>query len=151
MRRSPGSGSAVAAVWALVLLAPTARAWEFTPGLPCLLTAETESAEIVLTHDPTQPLYSVTIRRAQPFAPAEVFAMRFDGPAGLTITTTRHRLSEDGRAVTVTDTGFGNVLNGLQYNSAATAILGDQAVSFPLAGAPEPVAAFRDCRADPGV
>ncbi len=137
------------ALIALILGNPV-QAWEFTPGLPCLLTAETEAAEITLTYDPTQPLYTLTIRQAAPFTGADVFAMRFDGPSGLTISTDRHTLSADGRALSVADTGFGNVLNGLQFNDTAWALLGDQAIAFPLETAAEPVAAFRLCEAAAG-
>ncbi len=135
----------------MTLLAAPAQAWEFTPGLPCVLTHETAEAEIELTYDPTQPLYSVTIRQNNPLPAGDTFAMRFEGPAGLTISTTRHVLSRDGRAVTVVDTGFGNVLNGLQFNTTASALIGDRVISFPLAGAAEPVAAFRVCLPEPGV
>lgn len=132
-------------------LAGAAQAWEFTPGLPCLLTHETADAEIELTFDPTGPLYSVTVRQADPWPGEPVFAMRFSGPAGLAISTDRHALSRDGRSVTVQDTGFGNVLDGLQFNDTATAILGDRMVSFPLDGAAGPVAAFRSCSLKPAV
>lgn len=137
------------AAW-LMLLATPASAWEFTPGLPCLLTHVTDDAQIELTYDPTLPLYTVTIRRADRWAWSPVFAMRFDGPARLVISTDRHRLSTDGRAVTAEDKGFGNVLNGLQFNDMAHAILGDQVVSFPLPGAHDPVQEFRDCKPVPG-
>ena len=133
------------------LLASPVDAWEFIPGLPCVLTHETAEAEIELTYDPTQPLYSVTLRQDTPLPESGWLAMRFDGPAGLTISTTRHSLSGDGRAVTVLDTGFGNVLDGLQFNTSATVLLGNRAISFPLAGAAEPVAAFRLCQPEPGV
>ncbi|WP_375229886.1 hypothetical protein [Roseobacter sp. S98] len=136
---------------ALTLLATPAAAWEFTPGLPCVLTHSTPQAEIELTYDPTQPLYTVTIRRDLPFDSAPVFAMRFDGDLPISIATDRHMASRDGRSVTVQDRGFGNVLNGLQYNATATAILGTAKVTFPLAGAAEPVAAFRACRPEAGV
>jgi hypothetical protein len=135
---------------AVLCLSSPAAAWEFTPGLPCLLTHETAEAEIELTYDPTKPLYSITIVRQEPWPRAEVFSMRFDGPARLTISTTRHALSRDGRSLVVVDTGFGNVLNGLQFNDTATAIIGDTAVRFPLADAAEPVAAFRLCQPMPG-
>jgi hypothetical protein len=126
-------------------------AWEFTPGLPCVLTHQTGEAEIELTYDPTQPLYTLSIRQIDVWPDAPVFAMRFDGPAGLTISTDRHALSRDGRTVSVADRGFGNVLNGLQFNKSTTALLGDTTISFSLDGAEEPVAAFRICRAAPGV
>ena len=67
----------------------------------------------------------------------------------MAISTDRHVLSDDGRTVTVRDTGFGNVLNGLEFNGAATAILADAAVTFPLDGIAEPMAAFRACLAAP--
>lgn len=135
----------------LILCASPAAAWEFTAGLPCLLRHATADAEIELTYDPTQPLYSVTVRRPGAWPGAPVFAMRFDGPASLTISTDRHTLSGDGRSVTVVDRGFGNVLNGLQFNDQVTALLGETEARFPLEGAAEPVAKFRICRAEPGV
>lgn len=135
----------------LAVFAAPASAWDFTPGLPCVLTHQIDEAEIELTYDPRQPLYSVTIRQIDPLPQGDVFVMRFDGPSGLTISTNRHVMSPDGRAVTVTDTGFGNVLNGLQFNDTATALLGGRAVSFPLTDAAEQVAAFRLCQPEPGV
>ncbi len=135
----------------LLALTGPATAWEFTPGLPCLLTHETPQAEITLTYDPRIPLYTVTIRQNAPLPEAPVFSMRFDGPAGLTISTDRHGLSTDSHAVTVSDRGFGNVLNGLQFNDTATALLGDRAITFPLEGAADPVAAFRLCNPQAGV
>ena len=130
---------------ALFILATPTQAWEFTPGLPCRLSHETNDARIELTYDPTQPLYSITVTRPAPWPDAPGFAMRFDGPKPIAIGTDRHVLSEDGTALSVTDSGFGNVLNGLQYNHNATALAGDVEVNFPLDRAAEPVAAFRAC------
>lgn len=137
---------------AFVMLASAApaQAWEFTPGLPCRLHHTEGDIDVTLTFDPTQPLYSVTVTQPQPWPEADVFAMRFDGPAPLAIGTDRHQLDPTGRSVTVTDTGFGNVLNGLQFNDAATATLGDRSVSVSLEGAAEPVAAFRACEVEAG-
>ena len=133
------------ALIALLALTIPAHAWEFTPGLPCLLTHETAQARVELTYDPTQPLYSITIRRAEPWPKTPFFEMAFDGPRGRRIGTDRHHLSEGNRALTATDRGFGNVLDGLQYNDTATAIAGDVAIPFPLHGAAGQVAAFRAC------
>ncbi|WP_371226583.1 hypothetical protein [Roseovarius sp. 2305UL8-3] len=133
----------------LILFASAAQAWEFTPGLPCLLSHETSQARIELTYDPTQPLYSLTISRAQPWAETPSFGMRFDGPHARAIGTGRHVLNADRSALTVTDRGFGNVLDGLQYNHTATAIAGDVEIAFPLEGAAGPVAAFRACEGVP--
>lgn len=135
----------------LLIWASPAAAWEFTPGLPCVLTHVEDGVEVKLTHDPSAPLYSITIRTFSAWPDAPVFGIRFNGPAGLTITTDRHEISPDRRALSVTDRGFGNVLNGLQRNDTATALLGDTAVTFSLDGADAPVEKFRLCDAVPGV
>ncbi len=136
----------------LCLLCPApGLAWDFTPGLPCRLSHQTGATTVELTYDPTAPLYSITITTPQPLPDAPIFGMRFTGPGGLTISTNRHTRSDDGRSVTVMDSGFGNVLDGLQFNSTATALLGELEVSIPLDGAAEPVAAFRECRVLPAV
>ena len=98
-----------------------------------------------LTHDPTGPLYTITVTRLQPWPDAPVFAMQFDGPRPIAISTTTQSFSADRRSLTVSDTGFGNVLNGLQFNFTASAFLGDAAVVVSLANASEPVQKFRDC------
>lgn len=135
----------------LLLAGQPALAWDFTPGLPCRLSHDTGAAQVELTYDPTEPLYTITIRRPAPLPDAPVFSIRFEGASGLTISTNRHVLSDGGRALTVTDTGFGNVLDGLQFNRTAVAVIGGEEIAFPLDGAPEPVAAFRACRVDPSV
>ena len=129
----------------LSCLAAPALAWDFTPGQPCRLSHDTAEARIELTYDPTQPLYTITIERSAPWPVAPVFSMRFDGPHQIGIGTDRHRLSADGTSLTVFDTGFGNVLDGLQFNHTAWAISGDVELPIPLEGAPVPVAAFRAC------
>ena len=135
----------------LALLATPSAAWEYTPGLPCLLNHEESGVAFELTYDPTQPLYSITITRANPWPPAQVFSMRFSGQNTIAISTDRHTLSNDGRSLTVIDRGFGNVLNGLQFNDTVEALLGEAYVAASLSGAEEPVAAFRLCQPQPGV
>ncbi|MFK7941030.1 MAG: hypothetical protein AB8B82_16740 [Roseovarius sp.] len=130
---------------ALSLLATPALAWEFTPGPPCILTHDTGQAQVELTYDPTQPLYTITVTRAQTWPDAPIFKMRFEGPQWAEIGTGRHMLSDDRRSVTVMDRGFGNVLNGLENNRAAHAILGSAEAVFPLEDAAEPVRKFRAC------
>jgi hypothetical protein len=75
----------------------------------------------------------------------ESFGLRFDGPAAMTIGTGRHQLSNQGRTLTVTDSGFGNVLDGLALNRTATALAGDTQVPVDLTGARPAVDAFRAC------
>jgi len=56
-------------------------------------------------------------------------------------------ISNDGRSLSVSDTGFGNVLDGVQFNALMLATVGDQGITIPLAGAAGPMADFRTCPA----
>lgn len=126
-----------------------AAAWEATSIPPvCLLTHETDNAEIVVSYDPRQSLpYGMRLARKDGnWVGGPVFAMRFDGPGRLTISTDQHSLS--GPDLTVSDSGFGNVLNGLEFNHVAIAILGEQSLVLPLAGAAPEVQKFRVCGTD---
>lgn len=135
---------------AALLIASPAAAWEFTPGPICTLSHATETAEIVLTHDPARPLFTLEVTLKQgTWADSDWFAMRFDGPAGRMISTNRHRLSPDRRTLGVADTGFGNVLDGLQFSNIASAFTDSATAAFALKGAEGPTKAFRACRAAP--
>ena len=132
---------------ALLLLAAPATAWEFTPSPVCTLSHAEQSGAVTVTYDPTvaQP-YSIAITRSESTWPAApVFGIRFDGPRGLTISTDRHRLSDAQSTLTVSDRGFGNVLDGLEFNRTATALTGEAEVTFSLDGAAPEVQAFRAC------
>ena len=133
------------------MLSTPAAAWEFSPVPVCTLTQETDAGTVTVTHDP---------RRAEPYAialdlkngawaGAPVFALRFDGPGPRTITTDRHQLSPDASRLTVTDTGFGNVLAGMATNFVAMAVLGDQSLVIPLSGARPEVERFMSCLSAP--
>lgn len=131
---------------ALFLLASPAGAWEFTPVPVCTLRHAGNGHSLTVTWDPRQAEpYAIAIGTTAPWPEAPVFAIDFAGPRPLSIATARHRLSEGGRTVTVTDTGFGNVLDGLEFNVTATAVMGAARVPFPLAGAAEKVREFRAC------
>jgi hypothetical protein len=133
-----------------LLVASPARAWEFTPVPVCTLTHATEEASVTITFDPRQAEpYAIRVDRAAPWPEAPVFAIDYAGSRPLTISTSRHRLSDGGTAVTVTDEGFGNVLDGLEFNTTATALLGDVREPFPLDGAAGPVRDFRACTVAP--
>jgi hypothetical protein len=134
------------AVLTLLLLAAPAQAWDFSPTPICTILNDTPGLSIRVTYDPSerQP-YAITLTRPEPWTASDTFGLRFEGPAGMTIGTDRHVLSPDGRSLTVTDTGFGNVLDGLAFNSTATALSGAEALAFDLAGARPAVEAFRSC------
>ena len=129
----------------LILLATPALAWEFRTNPICTVTHETPDVALEMTYDHGTGLYALHLTTPGPWPDDPVFGIRFDGPAGLIISTTRQSFSADRRKVTATDTGFGNVLNGLQFNHTATALLGAVAVPIPLSGAAPEIAAFRDC------
>ena len=133
-----------------VLAALPASAWEFRPDPVCTLWHDTDEARVTVTFDAAQPLYTLEVELfSGTWLPSDRFGVLFAGPLGLTIGTDRHVI--DGPRLTVTDTGFGNVLNGLQYNRMARAYTRHQAVDVPLDGAGLAVARFRDCPAAPGV
>jgi hypothetical protein len=136
----------------LLLAAAPAHAWTFTPVPLCTVTHDAAEGMVRVTHDPRQPApYAITVTAPAPWPAAPSFAIRFDGPFGQTLATTRHSLSEDGLAVTVNDSGFGNVLDGLEFNATATAISGDTALTLSLDGAAPAIAAFRACATAPSV
>lgn len=133
-----------------LLLATPLQAWEAVPGPVCTLVHDAPDAAVRLTYDPRIPEYAITItRRTAPWAEGDVFALRFDGPRSNMISTDRHVPGDGGLSLTVTDRGFGNVLDGLQFNDTATALIGDDAVALPLDGAGPAVQAFRECETAP--
>ena len=133
------------------LFSSPALAWEFHPGLPCRLTHSMGADEVELTYDPTQPLYTISLTRSAGWKHADVFSIEFIGPRGLVISTDRQSISSDGKTLSVADTGFGNVLNGLQFNQIAHARLGAQSLDISLEWAANPVDEFRRCEAEAGV
>jgi hypothetical protein len=129
---------------ALAILTTPAQAWDFTPTPVCTILNDTPELSIRVTYDPAQPEpYAITLTRPGPWPVTDTFGLRFDGPVAMTIGTGRHQLSNGGRTLTVTDTGFGNVLDGLALNRIATALAGDIAVPVDQAGARPAVEAFR--------
>jgi hypothetical protein len=135
---------------ALSLFASPAGAWEFSSDPICTLRHEEGEAQVTVTHDPRRAdPYAIAVTTTSPWPDDRIFSMRFDGEQGLTITTDRQNLSEDRKTLTVTDKGFGNVLNGLEFNTTATAIVGDTAIAFALDGAAPEVQSFRACVAAP--
>ena len=122
--------------------------WTFTPDPICTLRHTAPESGIVITYDPATALYDLTVTlRSQIWEPSASFGMAFTGGAGLTIGTSQHRT--DGPRLSVSDRGFGNVLNGLEYNAQATAFTETQSAVFSLRGAAEPVRAFRSCTQAP--
>lgn len=135
---------------ALLLLATPAQAWDFTATPVCTIFNDAPGLSVRVTYDPSQPEpYAITLTRPDPWPQTDTFGLSFNGPAAMTIGTSRHKLSGDGRSLSVTDTGFGNVLDGLAYNGTATALAGETAVPFDLTGARPAVEAFKACNVVP--
>lgn len=126
-------------------------AWDVTVGPICELSYDTDSAQVLLTHDPDKPEFSIAITRPEPWPKGTDFRMQFMGLDGFVIGTDRHVLSADGRTLTVTDSGFGNVLAGLAAGGTALAMSGGVTEALPLKGAADPVETFRVCRPQAGV
>lgn len=126
-----------------------AMAWEFTPDPICTLSHRGQDMTVKVTYDPMIEEYAIHLERDGGWPDASVFSLRFEGPSGQVISTDRHVVGEvSPETLTVRDRGFGNVLNGLEFNSRAVAVLDDLEVSVSLDGAAPAVAAFRACPAD---
>lgn len=142
----------ILATLAVLALASPAAAWQAgTDGALCTLTHAENGLDILLTHDPGPPLWTITITAPAPWPEAAIFSIAFLGGAELTISTDRHNLSPDGLALSVSDRGFGNVLAGLSGNAQALFRLGDAEFAASLAGAAPEVAAFEACGTRPSV
>ncbi|MGR3713480.1 MAG: hypothetical protein ACU0A6_10220 [Shimia sp.] len=128
------------------LLATPATAWQATVADICTLTHETDTAHVHLTFAPTKPLYTLAItRKGAPWPDDPWFAIRFVGPNEITISTDKHALSDNGQTLNVADSGFSNVLDGLQFNAKALAGTATQGEAIDLTGAAPEVAKFRAC------
>ncbi len=137
------------ALLALTLATP-ALAWEFTAAPVCTLNHATPEVTVAITFDPGTPEYAITLTLADGVWPeAAVFAIAFEGGWPITIRTDRHELSDGGRTLTVRDSGFGNLLDGIGRNSRATAMVSGRSVTLPLDGAGGPLEDFRACPAPP--
>lgn len=129
----------------LALTTPAA-AWQATVADICTLTHETDTAHVHLTFDPAKPLYTLAItRKGAPWSDDPWFAIRFVGPNEITISTDKHALSDGGQTLNVADSGFSNVLDGLQFNAMALAGTQTDGEAIDLTGAAPEVAIFRDC------
>ena len=133
----------------LLLTALPASAWEFTSDPICRLDHTEADVSVKLTFDHSSGLYAIAVTQPNGWPGAPVYSIRFEGPRPLTISTDRHQII--GGTVTVTDTGFSNVLDGLEFNRSATALTATAAAQFSLDGAAEPVQAFRACTTAPSV
>ena len=132
----------------LLALTTPAFSWEFSPVPVCSVSTETPQGAIELTYDPSQAEpYAISVTRTDAWNNSRIFGLQFSGPNGLTITTDRQSIN--GNTLTVRDQGFGNVLNGLQFNTTVTAFQGEATVAFSLDGAAPEIARFRDCLSTP--
>lgn len=133
------------------LLATPATAWEASRDGPvCLLTQTTDDATVVVSHDITKDVpYAIDLTRAGGWQRGPLFAIQFDGFGARTITTDRHSVTDD--TLTVTDRGFGNVLDGIALNFVALATTGETSLVIPLEGAAPEVEKFKACTANVGV
>jgi len=134
----------------VVLFAAPAAAWEtrVENGL-CVLSHVAEMHAVEVTYDPAGPLYTIALTQDAPWADAPVFAIRFEGGRPLTISTDRHMLDLESRRLSVSDSGFGNVLDGLERNAQAIALTGESQITVDLEGAAPAVRDFRSCTASP--
>ncbi len=134
---------------AFLLSALPASAWEFTPNPICTLNHVEADVSVKLTYDHSTRIYAIGVTQPDGWPRGPIYSIRFEGQRPLTISTDRHQVA--GQTITATDTGFSNVLNGLEFNRVATAFTDTAAARFSLEGAAEPVRAFRACTMAPSV
>lgn len=131
-------------ILSIALLASPAAAWEFSSSPLCTVKNQGSDQDsgmaLEMTYDGAT--YRLTLTHPEGWPPADVFSMRF-APQGPFISTNRHQINGD--SLVVEDAGFGNVLNGLQFNIGAAAILGDTVRVIDLTGAAPAIEAFRAC------
>lgn len=130
---------------ALTLVTTPAFAWDFTSGAVCTLSDATDTAQIVLTYDPALPRYTLSVTRETAWPTGGVFTMAFADTRPALIQTSRYVVSEDGLTLSVADSGFGNVLNGLEFGGTIRAAVGDVDADFTSNDIAAPMAAFRTC------
>lgn len=134
------------------LYAAPSAAWQAGVSGPlCTLSHAEGDISVHLTFDPTVPLYTIAVTGTEPWPVDAEFSMTFDGPQPNTIRTNRHVLSPDLGTLSVSDRGFGNVLDGLQFNTTARAVSGSTTVQMSLEGAAPEVETFRACGQTPSV
>lgn len=129
-----------ASVLAAGLLVAEAHAWMFEPDPICTVRHQSDDLVFQMTYDGA--IYRLELTHPDGWPAADVFSLQF-APQGPFISTTQHVIN--GNSLMVADTGFGNVLNGLQDNLIAIAILGATQRRFDLSGAAPVIAAFRAC------
>lgn len=133
---------------AVIALPTSASSWEFTPVPICTLTGQTEKGSVTVTYDPAAEIYAINLTMVTDVWDEHPnFSIQFIGPRGRQIGTALHTLSADKATLTVTDKGFANVLDGIEFNVAAQAQSGTSKMTMSLAGAADPVQAFRACSA----
>jgi len=141
----------LSAVFALCLPLPATAREAGSEGTICTLTHAQDGAAVRLTFDPTVPLYTIAVAGPDPWPVAPEFSMTFEGARPNTIRTQRHVLTPDLGTLRVSDRGFGNVLDGLEFNTLARATSGAVTVAISLEGAAPAVRAFRACGQTPSV
>ncbi|WP_299208488.1 hypothetical protein [uncultured Tateyamaria sp.] len=134
-------------IFSLIFLTTPALAWEFTPTPICTLSHTEPTVDIAVTYDHATHLYAIAVTSPDGWPDAAAFSIRFDGAQPNTISTTRH--STEANTLIVTDVGFGNVLDGLEFNATATAFTQTAAVTVSLMGAAPEVQKFRACATAP--
>lgn len=133
-------------ILALACFTSPAAAWEFAPLPICTLSHQGAKMAVTVTYDASLPEYAIHLDRAAGWPDVAIFALRFEGPRGMSISTGQHVVQ--GTRLTVRDRGFGNVLNGIAFNFRAIAVLGDLEVPVDLSGAAGPMQDFRACPLD---
>ena len=134
------------ALFIFLMSTSAAFAWNFTPDPICRVTEKQDLLEINLTYDHATEIYAIAFTKSEaPWEQGAQFSIRFEGPRPKLIRTNRHEFSADGYTLTASDTGFGNVLDGIQYNTLAAIQTGDERIFIQIHKSFPAMEAFRKC------
>ncbi len=136
----------IAVVLSLLGSSANIGAWTFTPSPICTVEHQTELIELELTYNHASGVYALKLTKPElTWDASRKFSMRFEGSKPIFISTTNHEFSSDMKSLIASDSGFGNVIDGLQFNTLAAAITDNERIFIPLTGAEPKIDAFRNC------
>lgn len=131
----------------LTLLPLPATAWEFSPTPLCTLSHAIADAAVVITYDQSVPLYTLRLTRTDGTWAEGAFTIEFIDGSPPQIGTVQQTISSDGKTLTVSDRGFGNVLDGLGTGRSARMTVAGTGPTFSLDDVDPALTAFRACPA----
>ena len=136
-----------------LMLAPlpaSAQSWTFQSVQFCALKSRQGGTFVEVTFDRSRALpFELSITSAEGWPRAEFFSIAFSGEQNTNVTTRDHKVSRDGRTITVKSLGIPSIANGLLYDDVALASTGGRNVTFSTERARGRASQFLSCATTP--